>query len=164
MERIKANEILRLLKTYYPARYPEDMSDEKAGYIIQDLMESFEIYHSVDVIRAYKDWNLHFSQPPAVSDIKNLLSYSAVKEDPKPARWTDYFEDHEGYGYARNSKTKEFHCIWKPHWIREREFAIPYEVTARDQDGYENTFRKGDIVKMQALSKAEVLKRYGIGV
>ena len=163
MDRNGANEVLRLLKGYYPGKYPDNMSDDKAKFVVDDIEESFKRYDSHVIVRAYKEWHLHFSNAPSIADIKGMLSAADKKPDPSPTKWVNYFEDCEGYGYAMNSKTHEYECIWKPHWNKERDYVFPKNMTATDLDGVVTEYREGERVHLPAVSKAETLRRFGIG-
>ena len=140
-----AKQILRLLSTFYPKTYPENMKADLAMGYIQDYLESYSKYKDDSVIRAYKEWHQANEKPPTIANIKSMMTTEDLKPDDSPVRYSEPFEDDDGCVYAKNSKTKDWDCIWKPWWAEERKVRI------------------GGIVKtLPAKSKVETLAACGI--
>ena len=122
MTNTTARKILKDLSDWFPKNYPPNMTGDTAIGIIKDITESFKDYRDDAVVKAYKEWHIHFDKAPTVANIRGMLSDKDKVPDNSPTTWSNYFEDADGYGYALNSKTKDYDCIWKPHWKNEREF------------------------------------------
>lgn len=147
MKQETARTVLKLLNTYYPLAYPDNMDSAKAMGVIKDICESFGKYKDEAVTRAYTEWHRTSAKVPTIADIKPLLRHDDLEQPTGAELWTDYFEDEDGYGYAKSTNTGEYNCIWKPWWSKDRTVTI-----------------KGEEMFFAAKNKGEVLKAHGISV
>lgn len=154
MDRDGAKEVFKYLMALYPSRFSR-LTDETIKIVLDDFVESFGGYENAEVMEAVKDWHRIHNTAPTVadlipiahekSDIRRHSEEITQEEFDTPTTYSKYFEDNEGYGYALNSKTGEYECIWKPYWTAER-----------------TTHIKGEAVALPARQKSKVLRSHGI--
>jgi hypothetical protein len=126
------------------------MVPERAKAMFDDYMRAFARYDDDDVLQVAYDWHLKNNQACTVADlIAALYGMQRISSDEfdHPTRWTNYFEDDDGYGYATNSKTKEIECIWKPRWREERTRVINGETVVFPEKYKIQTLREHGLIK-----------------
>lgn len=125
MDKDGAKELLLKLSVYYPRVYSSNMPKDRALGLMEDFMKSFVKYDNESVLQALYDFHLESEKAPTVYDLLNVLRNGSKfkrisdKEWDAPTTWYGYFEDNEGFGYAKNSKTNDYDCIWKINWAEK---------------------------------------------
>lgn len=127
MNREDCNKVFQVMQGK-SSRYKE-MSGFIAKQEVDDIEKYLGTYEIEDVLGALSEWCSGNKGLPLYKDWitqiqiykKNQFKPITYDEFMTPTSWSGYIEDSDGCGYAVNSRTHEYDCIWKYWWKKDKK-------------------------------------------